>query len=66
MTPLAYIRYNVGMYIRTTTRRNKDGTVARYVQLAHNYRDPADGKCKARILYNFGREEEVDKEAGLS
>lgn len=63
MTPLAYIRYNVGMYIRTTTRRNKDGTVARYVQLAHNYRDPADGKCKARILYNFGREEEVDKEA---
>ena len=63
MTILAHACYNVGMYIRTTARRNRDGTVARYVQLAHNYRDPADGKCKARILYNFGREEEVDKEA---
>lgn len=51
------------MYIRTTTRKNKDGTVARYVQLAHNYRHPETGHSQVQVLYNLGREEKVDKEA---
>lgn len=51
------------MYIRTAMRHNKNGTVARYVQLAHNVWDPAAKRSTPRILYNFGREEEVDKEA---
>ena len=51
------------MYIRTTTRKNKDGSVVKYVQLAHNYRDKEAGHSKAKVLYNFGWEEEVDKEA---
>jgi hypothetical protein len=28
----------VGMYLRTTPRKNRDGSVIRYVQLAHNRR----------------------------
>ena len=51
------------MYIRTTSRKNKDGSIAKYVQLAHNYRDKKVGHAKAQVLYNFGREETVDKEA---
>lgn len=51
------------MYIRTVTRRNKDGSVVRYIQLAHNVWDPEKKCAVARVLYNFGREEEVDREA---
>jgi hypothetical protein len=51
------------MYIRTVSRKNKDGSVVRYVQLAHNYRDKESAQAKANVLYSFGREEEVDKEA---
>lgn len=55
--------YNIGMYIRTISRKNKDGSEVRYVQLAHNYRDKEAGHAKANVLYSFGREENVDKEA---
>jgi hypothetical protein len=48
------------MYIRTTSRKNKDGSVVRYVQLAHNERDPITGQSKAKILYNFGRLDELN------
>ncbi|WP_173297513.1 IS1634 family transposase [Thermanaeromonas sp. C210] len=51
------------MYIRTVSRKNKDGSVVRYIQLAHNVWDPKAGYPKAKVLYNFGREEEVDREA---
>jgi len=51
------------MYIRTTTRKNKDGSVVRYVQLAHNEWDSKAGYSKVNVIYNFGREENVDKEA---
>lgn len=55
--------HNVGMYIRTIQRKNKDGSVVRYIQLAHNQWDPQAGCAKAKVLFNFGREEEVDGEA---
>jgi hypothetical protein len=29
----------MGMYVRTIQRRNKDGSVVRYLQLAHNERN---------------------------
>jgi len=48
------------MYLRTTSRGNKDGSVVQYVQLAHNYRDPESGKPKPNIIYNFGRRDEID------
>jgi len=55
--------YHVGMFIRTTSRKVKDGGKVQYVQLAHNFRDPDSGCPKAKILYNFGRREEVDEDA---
>lgn len=48
------------MYLRTTQRRNRDGSVVRYVQLAHNRR--VDGVTQAQVLVNFGREEGVDRD----
>ncbi|MFN3286082.1 MAG: transposase, partial [bacterium] len=49
------------MYLRTVQRRNQDGSVVRYVQLAHNFRHPATGRPQAQVLWSFGREEEVDR-----
>jgi len=51
------------MYLRISTRTNKDGSQASYVQLAHNTRDPKTKTPKAEILFNFGRREQVDLEA---
>jgi transposase len=51
------------MYIRTIARKNKDGSEVRYVQLAHNYRDKEAGQSRAKVLYNFGREEHLDLDA---
>jgi hypothetical protein len=46
------------MYLRTTSRRNTDGSVVRYVQLAHNRR--VEGVTQAQILLNLGREDRLD------
>jgi transposase len=48
------------MYIRQISRKNKDGSKVTYVQLAHNERDPEKGCAVAKILYNFGRIDELD------
>ena len=46
------------MYLRSTQRRNRDGSVVRYVQLAHNRR--VDGVTQADVLLNLGREDLLD------
>ena len=51
------------MYLRETRRRNKDGSVVTYLQLAHNERHPDTGSPVARIIHNFGRADQVDREA---
>ena len=51
------------MFVRTATRRNKDGTAVRYLQLVHNEWNPAAKAAKMRVLHNFGREDQVDKAA---
>jgi transposase len=48
------------MYLRTTQRRNADGSVVRYHQLAENVWDPERGCAVARVVYNFGRAEQLD------
>ncbi len=48
------------MYIRTISRKNKNGSVVTYVQLAHNVRDPQSGQPKANVLHTFGRSDELD------
>jgi Transposase DDE domain len=52
-----------GMYVKTTTRRNKDGTPVRYLHLAHNQWDQAAGRSVPKILYSFGREDQLDRAA---
>lgn len=51
------------MYLRTTRRRNQDGSVVEYLQLAVSVWDAAKKQATARIVHNFGRAEEVDREA---
>jgi hypothetical protein len=51
------------MFVRTATRRNKDGTAVRYLQLVHNEWDQASKSAKMRVLHNFGREDQIDKAA---
>jgi len=43
------------MYLRTCTRKNKNGTIAEYYQLAHNERHPKTKRSIARVIHNFGR-----------
>jgi hypothetical protein len=48
------------MYLRTTQRRNKNGSTVRYVQLAHNGR--VDGVTQAEVLVPLGREDALDRD----
>jgi transposase len=48
------------MYLRATQRRNRDGSVVRYVQVAHNRR--VEGATQAQVLVNLGREDRLDVE----
>src|SRR5215471_15319513 len=51
------------MFVRAATRRNKDGTAVRYLQLVHNEWDPAAKAARMKVLHNFGREDQLDKAA---
>src|SRR5437763_14279774 len=51
------------MFVRTATRRNKDGSAVRYLQLVHNEWDPATKSARMRVLHNFGREAQLDRAA---
>jgi hypothetical protein len=51
------------MYLRTTPRRNNDGSVVRYLQLAHNTWDPKAKRSRVQVLYNFGREDHHNRAA---
>jgi len=51
------------VYLRSTPRRNKDGSEVRYLQLAHNVWDPAAKRSRVQVIYNFGREEPSTREA---
>jgi hypothetical protein len=51
------------MYVKTTSRTNKDGTPVRYLHLARNQWDPAAGRSVPRVLYSFGREDALDRAA---
>src|SRR5216684_76132 len=51
------------MYLRSTPRRNKDGSEVRYLQLAHNVWDPQLRRSKVQVVYNFGREDATNRDA---
>jgi hypothetical protein len=50
------------MYVKTTARKTKSGQV-RYLHLAHNEWDPVAGRSVPKILYGFGREDQLDRDA---
>ena len=50
------------MYLRTTKRKNSDGSVVEYYQLAHNVRHAVTGNPVAEIIHNFGRADELDRD----
>lgn len=51
------------MYLRTVKRKRKDGSEACYLQLAHNEWDSVAGQSLVRVIYNFGREDSLDRDA---
>ena len=51
------------MYLRTTQRRNKDGSVVRYLALAENVRHPEKGYVEAKVVHSFGRADQLDRAA---
>jgi hypothetical protein len=51
------------MYLRSTPRRNKDGSVVRYLQLAHNVWDPVAKRSRVQVVDNFGREDQTNRAA---
>jgi Transposase DDE domain len=53
------------MYLRTTKRHNKDGSIAEYYQLAETRWDPNKRRPTAHIIYNFGRADTLDREVLL-
>src|ERR1700756_2351097 len=54
---------SVGVYLRETKRKNRDGSVVSYLQLAHSERHPVTGVPSAKVIHNFGRAETVDRDA---
>jgi len=50
------------MYLRTTKRKNKDGSVVTYYQLAHNVRHPETNQPTARVIHNFGRADQLERQ----
>ena len=59
---IAHATY-LGMYVRTISRTNKDGSKVTYVQLAHNVWDPKARCAKAEVVHTFGRTDALDVEA---
>jgi Transposase DDE domain len=51
------------MYLRTTRRRNQDGSIVEYYQLAETRWDPVKRRPTAQIIHNFGRADTLDREA---
>jgi hypothetical protein len=51
------------MYLRMTKRRNQDGSIVAYYQLAETRWDPAKRRPTAHIIHNFGRADTLDRAA---
>ena len=52
----------MGMYLRTTKRKNRDGSEVVYYQLAHNVRYPNMGNTVAHVIHTFGRADQLKRE----
>jgi Transposase DDE domain len=50
------------MYLRITERHNRDGSTVAYYALAENTWNAAAKRAEARVVHNFGRADEVDRD----
>ncbi len=50
------------MYVKTSVRKSKSGEV-RYLQLAHSEWDAAARRSVPKVVYSFGREDQLDTDA---
>ena len=50
------------MYLRITERRNRDGSTVAYYALAENLWNATAKRAEARVVHNFGRADEVDRD----
>ncbi len=62
MTRIVERARTVEMYLRTTQRKNKDGSIVRYHHLAHNVRNPESGMSEPHNIHNFGRADRLERE----
>jgi transposase len=53
----------LGMYLRLTERRNRDGSTVAYWALAENVWNAAAKRAEARVVHSFGRADRLDREA---
>jgi Transposase DDE domain len=51
------------MFLREVKRENRNGSQVSYLQLVHNEWDPAARTSRTKILYSFGRTDQVDTAA---
>ncbi len=51
------------MFVKTSTRRNRDGSTVTYLQLVHNEWDPVAKTARTKVVYSFGRADELDRPA---
>jgi Transposase DDE domain len=51
------------VYVKASTRKGRDGRAVRYLQLAHNEWDPVAKASRTKVLYSFGREDQLDRPA---
>jgi IS4 transposase len=51
------------MYLRTIKRKNKDGSIVEYVQLANNVWNKEKGFAQAQVIHSFGRSDQLDVDA---
>ena len=51
------------MYLRTIKRKNKDGSIVEYVQLANNVWNKDKGFAQAKVIHSFGRSDQLDVDA---
>src|SRR5271168_1861695 len=55
--------YRLGMYLRITERRNRDGSTVAYYGLAENVWNAAAKRSETRVVHSFGRADQLDRAA---
>ena len=55
--------YSLGMYLRVTKRRNRDGSSTAYYALAENVWNATAKRSEVRVVHSFGRADRIDTAA---